>query len=129
MFRFSLTFANIMQCRTYRFQNWRVFPPPYMKKKYTPGIFHSGYKPVMLLKQKQWGNNWNRWQTSERMYPLGIQLLDKFVRCSSMMNWLFKKDQFAIQEDSCVYIYIFFKWLVINHFQCHSVHVSNNNWS
>lgn len=45
-------------------------------KKFTPGIFHTGDKPVMLLKQKQWANNWNRWWASEWTHPWGIQLLE-----------------------------------------------------
>lgn len=49
-------------------------------KKYTPGIFHTGDKPVMLLKQKQWANNWNRWWASEWTHPRGIQLLETFER-------------------------------------------------
>lgn len=50
-------------------------------KKNTPGIFHTGDKPVMLLKQKQWANNWNRWWASEWTHPWGIQLLETFERC------------------------------------------------
>lgn len=101
--------------------------PSLNEKKYTPGIFHSGYKPAMLSHQKQWRNNWNRWQTSERTHPLKIQLLDKFVKY--FFPWwtdFLRKISCYSGRSVCIHIY-FFKWLVINHAQCHSVHLRNDN--